>query len=298
MTLTESLTDAGFGLGWSVAKAMPEGMVDGLFRAAADRAWRRQGPGVRQLRANLSRVLDDDRIVDLDEIAHEGMRRYMRYWCEAFLLPSWNDARVTASFRLGEGLDLLDAAVASGKGAIMVSPHSGNWDLAAAWASHRYGGIVTVAERLKPEGLYDRFVAYRESLGMEVFPLGDPSVLRQLARRLREGKLVCLLADRDISGTGVDVDFFGEPASMPAGPAVLSLLTGAPIMPVTLWHVADGVDGRVGTALAIPSEGDRAARIQVITQTIADVFARDIHAHPEDWHMMQPLWAADLEQYA
>ena len=295
MTFSEALSNVGFGAGWSVVRTMPEPAARRFFNVVADRTWRQQGQGVRQLRANLARVVADDRLPDLDSITHEGVRRYMRYWCEAFRLPSWTTERVNSSFRLVEGLDLLDSAVADGRGAIMVSPHMGNWDLAGTWACGRYGTLVTVAERLKPEGLYDKFVAYRESLGMEVYPLGDPDVIRMLVRRLREGRLVCLLADRDLSHTGVDVEFFGETASMPAGPAVLSMMTGAPIMPVILWHTDSGVEGSVGPAIAIPVDGDRDSRIQRMTQEMADAFAAGIRAHPQDWHMMQRLWTADLE---
>ncbi len=295
MTFSEALSNVGFGAGWSVVRTMPEPAARRFFNVVADRTWRQQGQGVRQLRANLARVVADDRLPDLDSITHEGVRRYMRYWCEAFRLPSWTTERVNSSFRLVEGLDLLDSAVAGGRGAVMVSPHMGNWDLAGTWACGRYGTLVTVAERLKPEGLYDKFVAYRESLGMEVYPLGDPNVIRMLVRRLREGRLVCLLADRDLSHTGVDVEFFGETASMPAGPAVLSMMTGAPIMPVILWHTDSGVEGSVGPAIAIPVDGDRDSRIQRMTQEMADAFAAGIRAHPQDWHMMQRLWTADLE---
>ncbi len=295
MTFSEALSNVGFGAGWSVVRTMPEPAARRFFNVVADRTWRQQGQGVRQLRANLARVVADDRLPDLDSITHEGVRRYMRYWCEAFRLPSWTTERVNSSFRLVEGLDLLDSAVAGGRGAVMVSPHMGNWDLAGTWACGRYGTLVTVAERLKPEGLYDKFVAYRESLGMEVYPLGDPNVIRMLVRRLREGRLVCLLADRDLSHTGVDVEFFGETASMPAGPAVLSMMTGAPIMPVILWHTDSGVEGTVGPAIAIPVDGDRDSRIQRMTQEMADAFAAGIRAHPQDWHMMQRLWTADLE---
>ena len=294
MTVSESLSNAGFGVGWSVVKTMPEPAARRLFQAIADRTWNQQGQGVRQLRANLARVLDDERLPDLDAITHEGVRRYMRYWCEAFRLPSWSTQRVNDSFRLVSGLDLLDDAVAAGNGAIMVIPHMGNWDIAGAWACDRYGTLVTVAERLKPEGLYDKFVAYREGLGMEVHPLGDADVIRTLVRRLREGRLICLLADRDLTHTGVPVDFFGETASMPAGPAVLSLMTGAPMMPVALWHTKNGVEGEIGTAIPTPAEGSREERIQQMTQDMANAFARGIRAHPEDWHMMQRLWAADL----
>ena len=298
MSLSDTLTDVGFGVGWAAVRRMPEPVVDRSFRALADRTYRKDGPGVRQLRANLARVLPHARSGDLEETTHEGVRRYLRYWSEAFRLPSWSPQRLRDTFDLVAGRDALDAAVAGGAGAIMVTSHSGNWDHAGAWACDRYGGIVTVAERLKPAGLYDKFVAYRESLGMEVLPYGGEDTFRTLLRRLGEGKLVCLVADRDLSGSGIPVDFFGETASMPAGPATLSLLTGAPVMPVELWHVPGGLKARVLDALPTPDTGERKQRVSALTQSMAEVFAQGIAAHPSDWHMMQRLWLSDLPQRA
>lgn len=296
MSLSDTVTDLGFGAGWAAVKRLPEPVVDRAFRAMADRTYRKNGPAVRQLRANLARVIPEARSMSLEETTHEGVRRYLRYWSEAFRLPAWSPERLRDTFDLVEGVEHLDAAVAAGRGAVMVASHSGNWDHAGAWACDRYGGLVTVAERLKPEGLYDKFVAYRESLGMEVLAHGDDDTFRTLLRRLGEGKLVCLVADRDLSGSGVRVDFFGETASMPAGPAMLSLLTGAPLMPVGLWHVEGGLQGRVSRPLPLPEGLARKERTAALTQAMADAFAENIAAHPEDWHMMQRLWLSDVSQ--
>jgi len=293
---SDTVADVGFGAGWAAVKRLPEPVVDRAFQSVADRTYRRNGPAVRQLRANLARVLPDVRAGELESTTREGVRRYLRYWSETFRLPAWSPERVRDTFHLLEGLEALDAAVAAGRGAVMVSSHSGNWDHAGAWACERYGGLVTVAERLKPEGLYDKFVAYRESLGMEVLAHGDDDTFRTLLRRLEQGKLVCLVADRDLSGSGVPVDFFGETASMPAGPAMLSLLTGAPLMPVELWHVEGGLNARVRGALPHPVGVERKQRSAALTQAMADSFARSIREHPADWHMMQRLWLSDLPQ--
>lgn len=294
MSLSDSFVDLGFGAAWAAVKRLPEPVVDRAFRAMADRTYRRDGGSVRQLRANLARVLPQAGGGELESITHEGVRRYLRYWSEAFRLPSWSPERVRESFVLEEGMAELDTVVSSGSGAVMVVPHSGNWDLAGAWACDRYGSLVTVAERLRPEGLYDKFVAYRESLGMEVLPHGDEDTFRRLLRRLKEGQLVCLVADRDLSGTGVKVDFFGETASMPGGPALLSQLTGAPLMVVDLWHADDGVRGRVGPLAPAPDGLGRKEAVEALTQSMADAFARGIGAHPQDWHMMQRLWLSDF----
>lgn len=294
VSLTERATDLGFGIGWSAVRAMPDPVVERVFRRIADRTWRRQGQGVRQLMANLSRVLPAERLPELEDVAHEGVRRYMRYWSEVFRLPEWSPQRVNDTFVVVEGEDRLDAAMSAGSGAVLALTHSGNWDLAGAWGCHRYGGLVTVAERLKPESLYDRFVAYRESLGMEVLPLGDSDVLRVLTRRLREGRLVCLLADRDLAHSGVPVDFFGERASMPGGPAVLAQLTGAPLIPVSLWFDQERTLAKIGEPIVTDAGGDRGELVAASTQAMADAFAVEIARHPEDWHMMQRLWHADL----
>ena len=188
----------------------------------------------------------------------------------------------------------MDAAVESGTGAVMVVNHGGNWDLAGAWGCLRYGGLTTVAERLKPEGLFEQFLEYRQSLGMTSCP--GRSGRHPAARpALKQGQIVPLLGDRDISRSGVVVDFFGEPASLPAGPAVLGIMTGRPVMPVTLWYDGPLATGYVHDAIPVPVEGTRAEKIQQMTQAIAAAHERSIRDHSVDWHMMQPVWLADLD---
>ena len=294
MTTGERIADIGFAVGWAAAQHVPSGIARRMANAAADLIWRRQGPGVRQLRANLARVVGPVTSEDLDAVTRDGLRRYLRYWQEAFQLPSWSHERITSTFEVVEGLDRLDTAMNAGTGAMLALPHMGNWDHAGAWATLRYGGLTTVAERLRPESLFDRFVTYRESLGMEVIALGDSDVTSRLARRLKEGRLVCLLADRDLLGRGAEVEFFGESASMPPGPAALSVLTGAPLMPVSTWH-ADGVTrARIHPTIAPPDAGGRRETVETMTQEVANAFADAIADHPADWHMMQRLWHADL----
>jgi KDO2-lipid IV(A) lauroyltransferase len=296
----ERIADLGFAVGWSMSQHIPERLARFGAHRGARRLWKRQGPGVRQLRANLARVLGPVTSDQLDDVTEEALDRYLRYWQEAFALPTWSPERVTSTFDLVEGLDRLDAAMSQGRGAVLALPHMGNWDHAGAWATARYGGLSTVAERLRPESLYDRFVEYREGLGMEVLPLGAPDVLRQLARRLNEGRLVCLLADRDLQHRGAPVTFFGEAASMPTGPAVLATLTGAPLFPVSTWYVEGATQACVHEAIEVPeSSTDNNSRgdvVPLMTQALANVFEGAISAHPADWHMMQRLWHADLER--
>ncbi|APY89274.1 phosphatidylinositol mannoside acyltransferase [Streptomyces alfalfae] len=294
--MRDRLTDALYGAGWSTVKKLPEPAAQRLGRTIADLAWKRRGTGVLRLEANLARVVPDATPERLAQLSRAGMRSYLRYWMESFRLPSWSEDRVRNGF---EGTDLhhLTDGLAAGKGVVLALPHLANWDLAGAWVTTELKTpFTTVAERLKPETLYDRFVAYRESLGMEVLPHTGGSAFGALARRLRAGGLVCLVADRDLSASGVEVKFFGDTARMPAGPAMLAQQTGALLLPVTLWYDGTPVmKGRVHPPVDVPETGTRAEKTSAMTQALADAFAIGIADHPEDWHMLQRLWLADLE---
>lgn len=294
--MNERLSDALYGLGWSTVKKLPEPVAVRLGQTLADTVWKRRGKGVLRLEANLARVVPDAGPERLAELSRAGMRSYLRYWMESFRLPAWSETRIKEGFE-PEGLHHLTDGLAAGKGVILALPHLGNWDLAGAWVTRNLGvPFTTVAERLKPETLYDRFVAYREGLGMEVLPHTGGSAFGTLARRLRAGGLVCLVADRDLSASGVEVKFFGDTARMPAGPAILAQQTGALLLPVTLWFDATPVmKGRVHPPVEVPGTGTRAEKTSLMTQALADAFAEGIADHPEDWHMLQRLWLADLE---
>ncbi|MFG3498526.1 phosphatidylinositol mannoside acyltransferase [Streptomyces sp. NPDC047928] len=292
----DRLTDALYGLGWSTVKKLPEPVAAGLGRRIADTAWKRRGTSVRRLESNLARVVPDASPARLAELSKAGMRSYMRYWMESFRLPTWSAERVKRGFDVRDVHHLTDG-LAAGKGVVLALPHLANWDLAGVWVTRALGvPFTTVAERLKPETLYDRFVAYRESLGMEVLPHTGGAAFGTLARRLRSGGLVCLVADRDLSASGVEVKFFGETARMPAGPALLAQQTGALLLPVTLWYDDSPVmKGRVHPPVDVPEAGTRGERTAVMTQALADAFATGIADHPQDWHMLQRLWLADLD---
>jgi lauroyl/myristoyl acyltransferase len=294
--MKERLTDTLYGLGWAGVKKLPEPVAAGLGRRIADTVWKRRGKSVLRLESNLARVVPDAGPERLAQLSQAGMRSYMRYWMESFRLPAWSAERVKNGFAV-KGLHHLTDGLAAGRGVVLALPHMGNYDLAGAWVTTKLEvPFTTVAERLKPETLYDRFVAYRESLGMEVLPHTGGSAFGTLARRLRAGGLVCLVADRDLSASGVEVKFFGDAARMPAGPAMLAQQTGSLLLPVTLWY--DGSDimqGRIHTPIDVPETGTRAEKTSSMTQALADAFATGIAEHPEDWHMLQRLWLADLE---
>ncbi|MDX3455174.1 phosphatidylinositol mannoside acyltransferase [Streptomyces sp. ME02-8801-2C] len=290
------LTDGAYAAGWSAVKRLPEPAAVRLGQTIADLAWKRRGERVRRLESNYARVVPDATPERLAELSRAGMRSYLRYWMESFRLPAWSPERVRTGFD-PEGLHHLTDGLASGRGVVLALPHLGNWDLAGAWVTTKLETrFTTVAERLKPETLYDRFVAYREGLGMEVLPHSGGTAFGTLARRLRDGGLVCLVADRDLSASGVEVKFFGDAARMPAGPALLAQQTGALLLPVTLWYDdSPTMRGRVHPPIKVPETGTKAEKTSVMTQALADAFATGIADHPEDWHMLQRLWLADLD---
>lgn len=296
-SLAERASELGYAAGWRLVRAVPEPAARWAFDRAADLAARRDGPGTRRLRANLARVRPDADEDELDALTAAGLRSYARYWREAFRLPAMDrDALLRRIDPVVQGREHLDEALDTGRPVIMALTHSGNWDMAGLWLVARSGRFTTVAERLRPESLYERFVAYRESLGFEILPMtgGEPPV-RGLLRALRAGRVVCLLADRDLSRHGVPVTFFGAPASMPPGPASLAATTGAALLPVACWFTdgpaatggaAEGWGFRVHPPVEVP---DRTA-VPAATQRLADTFAADIAEHPTDWHMLQRVW--------
>jgi phosphatidylinositol dimannoside acyltransferase len=284
------MTDWGYAAGWMVVRTMPEFAARNAFDAGALYASRNGGPA--QLRKNLARVIGVPPQDVPGSLMRASLASYARYWREAFRLPTMDHRGLgqrLAELVVGDGN--LDAALTDGRGAVMALPHSGNWDMAGVWLAQTYGRFTTVAERLKPESLYRRFIEYRESLGFEVIPLsgGEQPPFQLLSERLLDNKVVCLMAERDLTRSGVQVDFFGEPTRMPAGSAKLAIKTGAALLPVHCWY--EGNDCRIEIHPPLDcSSGD----VGVITQALADVFARNIAAHPADWHMMQPQWLADL----
>ena len=281
--LTGRASDASYAAGWAMVRAMPEPMAVRLFDAGADLAARRGGKGVDRLRSNLARVAPGQ------DLTREALRSYARYWREVFRLPVMPRERVIEGM-LALHEDRARTLLASGRGVVFALPHSGNWDHAGAWFTATGVPFTTVAERLKPESLYDRFVEFRESLGMEVLPLtgGTRPPFDVLTERLEAGRAVCLMADRDLTPRGVDVTFFGATARMPAGPASLALKTGAALVPV---HLAFRPDGwQVDFYEEVPPSD-----VATMTQALATAFQDGIGRHPADWHMLQRLWLDDLD---
>ncbi|NMN99992.1 phosphatidylinositol mannoside acyltransferase [Gordonia sp. TBRC 11910] len=288
--VSETLTDVGYRAGWAAVRYAPDSFARKAFGAAGGYFGRRDG-GPDQLRRNLARVLGVVPEAVPDDLMAQAMASYARYWYEAFRLPSMNFAEAAANVHItDEDVARFTAELDKGKGLIFALPHSGNYDMAGVWLVQHFGSFSTVAERLKPESLFRRFLEYRESLGFEIFPLtgGEQPPFGQLADRLRDGKIICLMGERDLTHKGVPVTMFGERTRMPAGAAKLAIDTGAALMPVHHWFT-DGPTSRLQVGDALDTSGG----VEATTARLAAEFAKNIAAHPADWHMLQPFWEAD-----
>jgi phosphatidylinositol dimannoside acyltransferase len=304
-TLRERLTSAAFRTGWSLVCRLPESLARSLFNLGADIAWHREGPGVQVLEGNLVRVLrveagsDDVDGADLRALSRSVLRSYARYYRETFRLQIIPDERILDGMHVNqENVDLTLEHMRNGRGVIYALPHMGDFEQAGRWVILvGAGSIVAPAERLKPESVFQKFLAFREGLGMEIVPTsGGPHPFGVMAQRLRAGKLVTIVADRDLSDTGVEVDFFGEKALFPAGPAALAVQTGAALMPVSCSFVGETEwAAHVYDEIPVPADGNRRQKAAAMTQELARVFEQAILEHPEDWHMLQKLFVSDLD---
>ena len=295
---SDALADVGYAAGWRFVRTLPEKQAHALFDRLADRTWRADGKSVQRLRGNYRQVVGPAMTDgELDELVRAGMRSYLRYWCEVFRLPTYTPELVRERMIM-HNVGVLERALTDDRPAVAALSHSGNWDLVGLWFTQNHRGLTTVAERLKPESLFDRFVAYRESLGMEVLPLtGDANTYTRLMEAGREGRLVPLLADRDLTAKGIPVEFMGRPTRMPAGIGALAVDTGAQVVHIELWYEGAQLHGMAHTPILASGRGSRDEQISAVTQQMADQFTVAIRRHPADWHMMSRMWA-DVEPIA
>jgi KDO2-lipid IV(A) lauroyltransferase len=294
---TDAATLAGFRVGWSLIRHMPERAAYALFDRIADLTVARGG-GAR-MRSNYATVRPELDDAGLDGLVRQGMRAYMRYYCEAFRLPVLSPDELAARVRVEGDGPVRDVLAADGS-LVCFLGHLGNWDLAGAWGAVHLGPVTTVAERLEPEEVFEEFLAFRTGLGMTIHPLtgGDPPfpLLRQAARRRG---LIPLLSDRDLSRDGVEVDFCGEPARMAAGPAALALAERRPLFPVSIRHERTGRHwGIVITfhdPVPVPGSGTTREKVTAMTQACADALGETVRTSTADWHMLQPVFTKDLD---
>ncbi|MEU2349992.1 phosphatidylinositol mannoside acyltransferase [Modestobacter sp. NPDC049651] len=295
--LRDRLADTGYAAGWRAVRLLPEPVARAAFTGVGGWAAGRGGRGVRQLRANL-RVATGGRLDDaaLDDLTRRAVQSYARYWQEAFRLPVMRTESVLQRSTM-VGREHLERVRAEGRPLVLALPHSGNWDAAGVWLlDWLQGPFMTVAERLRPESLFRRFVEFRESLGMRVVPLtgGERSSTAELTDWLRAGRSACLLVDRDLGGSGLPVTFFGRPARMPGGAALLAAQTGAALVPAVCQFAGDGwrfvVHPEVPLDAGTHGSPRLRDRVTGAMQQVAAAFETSIAAQPEDWHVLGRIW--------
>jgi KDO2-lipid IV(A) lauroyltransferase len=228
------------------------------------------------------------------------MKSYMRYYCETFMLPRWTDEQLLGRVR-AENSEPVLAAMKSG-GVVLSLPHLANWDWAGAWAARYFGSLCTVAERLRPEGVFQKFLKTRQDRGITLMPLtGDGGTYEFLREHVNQGRLVALLGDRDVAKSGMSNEFFGHRASLPIGAALLALDTGRPLFTCAPWYDGENLvisfDSEVIFDRTPVLGRERLRRAQEITKQIASNFEFHIKSHPDNWHQLQPIWP-DLDAKA
>ena len=300
--------DRAFLWAWRMGRWVPGPVVRALTSVGADVAWLAHGAGVRQLEANLARVRPELDARALRRLSRAGMRSYLRYYGEAFTLAASSRERIDARVRM-LGRDLLQQHIDARQSVVLALSHMGNWDLAGAWATHALAPVVTVAERLEPEELFQEFVRFREGVGLRIIPLtGGGDVFRQLVRAMREGGvLVPLLADRDLTAKGIEVTLFGTTARVAAGPAALAVSLAAPLFAVAItYERLRGARRRAaGTPwgivldfipVAAPIAGlTSREQVKAMSQAWVHVLEGAIAGAPQDWHMLQKVFVEDLD---
>jgi phosphatidylinositol dimannoside acyltransferase len=273
-----------FRLGWRFAHRIPAPVVAATLAVGARIAVQFPGDHVITLRRNLA--LTTGRPVD-DRLMRAAVRSHLRNVYEMLALSGWRPDQVLARIETVNEAQM--RAAYAGTGAVVVLPHSGNWDLAGAYAQLTAMPVTTVAEAL-PGPDFAAFVAFRERLGMQVLSHRDPAVIGELLAAVRAGRLVCLLGDRDLAGSGIPVQWAGQPVTMPAGPALVARRSGAALIPIVCQFTSRGM--RIVFRDPIAHRPGREGLV-AMTQDVADFFVATIARQPEDWHMMQPFFPAD-----
>ena len=273
---------------WRLIGILPEKIAYGIGAKAADYIFSKNGKGVRRLRSNYARVLPQISEQELNKLTKDGMRSYLRYWIDTFRLNTWSKDQIVSTTTVVNE-HLLRDPIKSKQGCLVVLPHAGNWDHAAAYFCSTGINLSTVAEKLKPEAIFLKFLAYRESIGIEVLHT-EQKVIPTLLERLNEGKLVALVADRDLSRNGIEVDFLGGTAKMPSGPARLILDSNAAFISAYITYNNVGIHIEFQEIGPKPESGTDEEKVIALTQLMANNFAAGIKRSPVDWHMLQRIW--------
>jgi len=273
---------------WKLIAVLPEKSAYKLADYVSDRIYKKNGKGIKRLRGNYGRVMPEYSSQKLEELTKLGMRSYLRYWFDTFRLSKWSKNRIISTTQVIRE-NLLRDPIQSKQGCIVALPHAGNWDHAAAYFCSTGITLTAVVEKLKPEAIFKKFLAYRQSIGIEAISHKEKTI-PILTERLQAGKLIALVADRDMSRNGIEVNFFGKTSKMPSGPAILAIKTGAPLITAYVRYTPGGIEIIFDETLKPTNSGSEEEQIKIITQSMADNFAKRIKENPVDWHMLQRIW--------
>ena len=273
---------------WKLIAVLPEKSAYKLADYVSDRIYKKNGKGIKRLRGNYGRVMPEYSSQKLEELTKLGMRSYLRYWFDTFRLSKWSKNRIISTTQVIRE-NLLRDPILSKQGCIVALPHAGNWDHAAAYFCSTGITLTAVVEKLKPEAIFKKFLAYRQSIGIEAISHKEKTI-PILTERLQAGKLIALVADRDMSRNGIEVNFFGKTSKMPSGPAILAIKTGAPLITAYVRYTPGGIEIIFDETLKPTNSESEEEQIKIITQSMADNFAKRIKENPVDWHMLQRIW--------
>jgi len=282
--------------GFGVCRTLPRPVADAMATTVYAAASRLSEERRLLVQRNLKRVNGENfEGHDLEVATRKTFESYGRYWVDSFRLPSLSDAEIDFEFSY-EGVEHIARALAAGRGTLQILPHLGGWEWAAFWLARIMGWQVTaVVETVEPPELFEFFAEYRRSLGMNIVPLG-PEAGKAVLRAIKEKHIVALLCDRDIEGTGVEVDFFGERTTLPAGPATLAFRTGAALLPTAIYFRDNAHYAVVKPALSVERREKRLKDdVARVTQDIATALESLIAAAPDQWHLQQPNWPSDWD---
>jgi KDO2-lipid IV(A) lauroyltransferase len=283
---------AAYRAGSTIARLLPKAAVSPFTDLASFVAARAMDGRREMVLRHQLRVRPDLTHDEVQHAADEVFRSYTQYWIESFRLPG-TPARVLDAGMETEGFEQLRAAYDAGNGVVVAMPHLGAWEWAAFWLTAcEHMDVTTVVEPVEPPELAEWFVGLREAFGMEIVPLGPDSGTR-VARALGAGRLLSLVCDRDIAGGGVEVEFFGEMTTLPAGPATLALRSGAPLLPAACIFEGDGHRGIVRPPIDTTRQGKLREDVARVTQILAYELEELIRLAPEQWHLLQPNWPSD-----
>ncbi len=283
-----------FKLGARTARLLPQTVAEAIGTQAGRAVSRRRTDRRAQVVRNLRRVDPTMSDAAIERAVRATFESYARYYVESFRLPGTSPADLDAGFT-HEGFEHLHAARAAGTGVILALPHLGGWEWAGFWLTRVQDVPLTViVEELEPPGLFQWFADLRRSFGMEVVPLG-PHAGTACVRALRANHALALLSDRDLDGSGHEVEFFGERTTLPAGPATLALRTGAPILPLAVYYEGSGRHAYVQPPLDTARRGSLREDVARVTQDLAHALEGLIRRAPEQWHLLQPNWPSDRD---